>query len=140
MAYASNESGRQDKWEVYVTSFPDRERTLTVSRGGGMAPAWSRDGRTLFYHSLALSDGGRTMMAVSVRRDEALSLGPPTTLFRLPDRFVLRSPMRGYELHPDGRRFVVGRLVKTDPPPPITRLELVHNWFAELERLSPAGR
>lgn len=48
--------------------------------------------------------------------------------------------MRGYELHPDGRHFVVGRFLKTDPPPPITRLELVHNWFAELERLSPTGR
>jgi Tol biopolymer transport system component len=137
LAYRSNESGRS---EVYVTSFPDREQTLTVSRQGGYAPAWSRDGRKLFYPSLLSPDGTRRLMSVSVRHDAKLSLGPPTPLFRLPDGFVPLGPMRGYELHPDGRRFVVGRFVRTEPPPPITRLELVHNWFAELERLSPTGR
>ena len=45
LAYTSDESGRA---EVYVTSFPDREQTLTVSRGGGMAPSWSRDAQRLF--------------------------------------------------------------------------------------------
>ncbi len=48
LAYASDESGRT---EVYVTSFPGREQTITVSRQGGRAPAWSRDGRRLFYYS-----------------------------------------------------------------------------------------
>jgi Tol biopolymer transport system component len=137
LAYGSNESGRM---EVYVTSFPDREQTLTVSRQNGQAPAWSRDGSRLFYYSRS-SPGKWSMMAVSVRHGTELSLGIPTRLFWLPDGVVsIEIGTRTYELHPDGRRFVIGRWGKTDPPPPITRLNLVHNWFAELERLAPTGR
>jgi hypothetical protein len=47
---------------------------------------------------------------------------------------------RSYELHPDGRRFLVGVWSEQERPEPITRLILVHNWFAELERLAPTGR
>ena len=128
------ESGRS---EVYVTSFPDRERTLTVSRAGGWEPAWSRDGRTLFYLSpRSPDDGRRTMMAVPVELGPDLSLGSPRALFRLPDGTVSLGSIRSYDLHPDGRRFVIARWLEREPEPPITRLTLVQNWFAELERLS----
>ena len=134
LAYASNESGR---WEVHATSFPDREQTITVSRQGGRAPAWSRDGQRLFYYSdPPAPDGRRSMMAVPVRHDPEMSLGLPTTLFRLPPGFVALST-RSYDLHPDGRRFLVGVTREQEPSPPITRLNLVHNWFAELNRLVP---
>jgi serine/threonine protein kinase/Tol biopolymer transport system component len=134
LAYQSNESGRS---EVYVTSFPDREKTLTVSRRGGEFPAWSRDGSRLFFISLP-SDGVRSMMVTDVGYGPELSLGIPRALVQLPEGVVLFGT-RTYELHPDGRRFVVGRFVPQDPPPPITRLELVQNWFMELERLCPTG-
>jgi Tol biopolymer transport system component len=138
LAYASNESGR---YEVYLTSFPDRAQTFTVSRGGGRAPAWSRDGRRLFFYSVPSGpERKRSMMVVAVRYDPELSLGRTTPLFPLPDGFLDFSPIRSYEVHPDGRRFVIGKVVKQDPPPPVTRLQLVHNWFAELERLAPTGR
>ena len=136
LAYTSNGSGRN---EVYVTSFPGRERTLTVSRQGGMDPKWSRDGKRLFYFTPPPPDGTGSMMAITVRQGPTLSLGIPRFLFRLPDGFVINET-HNYELHPDGRHFVIGRFVKMEPPPPITRLELVHNWFAELERLAPTHR
>jgi serine/threonine-protein kinase len=136
LAYTSNESGRD---EVYVTSFPGREKTLTVSRQGGKDSKWSRDGTRLFYFTPPSPDGPPSMMAVTVRQGPALSLGMPTFLFRLPEGFVINGT-HNYELHPDGRHFVIGRFVKTEPPPPITRLELVHNWFADLQRLAPTRR
>jgi hypothetical protein len=80
------------------------------------------------------------MTTVGVRYSPELSLGQPTALFRLPDGFVALNPMRSYDLHPDGRQFLVGVEAKTDPSPPITRLHLVHNWFAELESLAPTDR
>jgi hypothetical protein len=44
-------------------------------------------------------------------------------------------------VHPDGRRFLFTRLKEAPRPPvPVTRLIVVHNWFAELERLSPTRR
>ncbi len=79
------------------------------------------------------------MMAVPVRHDPEMSLGQPTALFRLPAGFVSLS-RRSYALHPDGRRFLVGVAREQELSPPITRLNLVHNWFTELERLSPTGR
>ena len=137
LAYTSDESGRQ---EVYVTSFPGREKTLTVSREGGLHPAWSPDGRRLYYE---VDTSGQftqfSMMAVSMHPGAELSLGIPTQLFRLPKGFVYLA-MRPYALHPDGRHFVIGRYVKTEPPPPITRLELVQNWFAVLEGHAPTRR
>jgi Tol biopolymer transport system component len=137
LAYASNESGRN---EVYVTSFPDREQTLTVSRHGGMAPAWSADGTRLFYYTPPSPGSASLMITVTVRYDPELSLGPPTELFPLPERFIGLGVARSYELHPDGRRFLVGVWSEQERPEPITRLTLVHNWFAELERLIPTGR
>ncbi len=77
------------------------------------------------------------MMTVAVRHGPALSLGRSTTLFPLPDRFSGLGITRSYDLHPDGRRFLVGVRGEHEPSPPITRLTLVHNWFTELERLSP---
>ena len=136
LAYSSNESGRD---EVYVTSFPGREKTLTVSRQGGIDPKWSPDGKRLFYTTPASPDGTPSMMAVTVRQDPSCCPRDTTFLFRLPEGFVVNGT-HNYEFHPDGRHFVVGRFVKTAPPPPITRLELVHNWFAELERLAPTRR
>jgi len=46
LAYQANESNR---WEVYVRPFPDPGAVVPISAGGGTSPAWSRDGRTLYY-------------------------------------------------------------------------------------------
>jgi eukaryotic-like serine/threonine-protein kinase len=147
LAYASEESGRI---EAYVTSFPDRARTATVSQLGGESPFWSRDGRTLFYRTLLPSVEGRaafmgmagatySLVRVEVRAGPALALGPPRTLARLPEGFIPLKPGRCVDQHPNGR-FLVGRFTKPFPDTPITRLELVHNWFAELKRVSPRQR
>ena len=102
LAYVSNETGRR---EVLVTSFPDRRRTLVVSRDGADSPAWSRDGRTLFFVS---SD--RRLLGVPVVRSQPLTLGMPAALFRLPPEVRLLYPVRGYDIHPDGRRFLFARV------------------------------
>jgi serine/threonine-protein kinase len=135
LAYASDESGRL---EVYVTSFPGREHTLTVSRDGGMAPAWSTDGTRLFYPSLPSPDGPRSLMVVAVRREPTLSLGQPAALYPLPERFLGSMGVAPcYDFHPDGRRVLIGVWGEDEGSAPITRLTLVHNWFAELERVAP---
>jgi hypothetical protein len=67
-----------------------------------------------------------------------IALGRPTELFRVgewSDELV-----RNYDLAPDGRFLLVRLRERPKPEPPITRLHLVHNWFAELERLCPARR
>jgi serine/threonine-protein kinase len=46
VAYLSNEGGRQ---QVYVRPVPGPGARVPVSIGGGEAPVWSRDSRTLYY-------------------------------------------------------------------------------------------
>jgi Tol biopolymer transport system component len=46
VAYTSDETGR---FEVYVDSFPVPGDRRQISSDGGLAPAWSRDGRRLLY-------------------------------------------------------------------------------------------
>ncbi len=57
LAYASNASGRH---EVYVRPFPGPGAAVQVSEAGGTEPAWSRDGRRLFYR------GGRRLHAATL--------------------------------------------------------------------------
>jgi serine/threonine-protein kinase len=47
LAYQSDESGR---WEVYLLRIADNRR-VAISGSGGTLPAWSGDGRALFYRS-----------------------------------------------------------------------------------------
>jgi hypothetical protein len=43
-------------------------------------------------------------------------------------------------MHPDGRRVLFARLrANAAIPPPVTRVELVQNWFTELQRERPTG-
>ncbi len=133
LAYVSNETGRH---EVYVTSFPDRRQTLAVSQDGGNFPAWSRDGRRLFYRSI----DRKAVMAVSVGGGERLSLGLPSVVLPTPANAIGLVPVGRLELHPDGRRFLFARERAPTVIPPVTRLELVQNWFTELRQLSPTGR
>jgi serine/threonine-protein kinase len=129
LAYVSGESGRS---EVYVSSFPDGARTVVASSHGGFAPAWSDGGRELLYRSL----DGRLLMSVRVTSRAPLALGRPEVLLRAPAGV---GPELALEPHPDGRRFLFPRWkgAERPPPEPLTRLQLVQNWFAEVERLAP---
>ena len=73
MAYQSDESGAL---EIYVRPFPQVEaRRELISRSGGTAPRWSRDGTEIFY----LSEQGLMRVPVAYARggSAALSLGQP---------------------------------------------------------------
>ena len=81
LAYVSDESGRR---EVYVSPFPDaQEDRRVVSRDGGLEPAWSPDGRELFFKS-----GGR-LQVVTVTRERGGKIGmsAPRMLFSTIDYF-----------------------------------------------------
>jgi hypothetical protein len=76
VAYVSNDSG---KAEVYVVPFPGPGPRVQVSTGGGSQPRWRRDGRELFYLSLATE-----MMAADVSAVPGdFRVGAVRTLFAL---------------------------------------------------------
>jgi serine/threonine-protein kinase len=127
LAYVSDESGR---WEVWVTSFPDSEQRMLVSNEGGKAPAWSPDGREIYY----LFEN--RLMVVDADAGSELSLGRPRTLIEGP--LYSGGPLREYDITPDGARFIFATSVEPEQnTPPVRELQVVLNWFEELKRLAP---
>ena len=98
LAYESSQTGRS---EVYVTTIPAAGPHMPVSVNGGTEPMWSRDGATLFYR------GPTRMMAAMVVERPALAVTRRDSLFA--DRYGKEAGHPGYDVFPDGKRFLVVR-------------------------------
>jgi eukaryotic-like serine/threonine-protein kinase len=100
VAYTSDESGRA---EVYLDSYPQPGKRITISSGGGAHPVWRGDGRELYYWR----DGALIAVRLDAPAGGTPSVrGAETVLFRAP-YFVGVSTM--YDASPDGKRFVIAR-------------------------------
>ena len=137
IAYSSNRSQRQ---EIYVRPSTGPGQTVQLSTQGGSAPAWSRDGREVFYRQ------DRKFFAVKIDIDgNDLTAGPPTVLFEDADesRYGSSTPVRSYDVAPDGRFLVLkygreemrARFEQHFP----NRIRIVQNWFEEIKRGVPKG-
>lgn len=114
LAYESTVSGQL---EVEIASIQTGARTQ-VSIDGGTWPAWGRDGRELFFLH------GTTIMRTAIEsRDGQIVARDPTALFTHPDIVLFRK---------SGDQFVWLR--RTAGPVPLTRVNVVLNWFSELDR------
>jgi Tol biopolymer transport system component len=136
LAYVSDESGRM---EVYVRRVPQGERA-TVSTGGGSGPAWSRDGRELFFQSTA--DGVPRLMRVAVSMaGDRLQLGRPERLLdlRVPgpsgaiEQYANSTNQSvAYDVFPDGS-FV---MIRGADPQGAREIVVVKNFYEEVRRLT----
>ena len=110
--------------EIYVTAFTpgaaNKPVPYRVSKGAGAHPRWRGDGRELFY----LSRDGK-MMSVSVTtRGSSLEFGKPSVLFPARIRWDAHWERWGYDVTPDGQRFLLAEPVE-GPARPVT---LTTNW------------
>jgi serine/threonine-protein kinase len=130
LAYQSSESGIV---QVYVQSFPGLIGKWQISTDGGDSPRWSRNGRELFYRH------GQNMMAVDIETGDGFRAGTPKVLFegRYLGGPVGMQPAIGYDVSPDGKRFL---MIKAESEPNAGQLEVVENWFGELRRQVPASK
>mgnify|MGYP001579364499 FL=1 len=126
IAYVSEASGRA---EVYVQSYPEAKERRQISTEGGSDPAWSRDGKELFFRS------DRKIMVVDVIAEPNFSAGRPRTLFetRYPSRGS--SGLTNYDVAPDGKHFVMVRERSTLGG---ATINIVVNWLQVLEAMAPA--
>jgi hypothetical protein len=130
LAYQSDESGQN---QIYVQPFPDLSAgRWQVSPTGGAEPAWSRNGRELFY-----LDGEGALVTIPIQAQPAFSAGKPTMLFDAP-----YSRDRNAQVRRDARRTTVsvhqGRrdqaALSATPS-----LVVIQNWHEELKRLVPTN-
>jgi Tol biopolymer transport system component/predicted Ser/Thr protein kinase len=121
VAYTSDESGRD---EVYVQAFPEPRGKFQISTGGGRYPAWSPDGRELYY----VSPDDKLMAAELKLGADSVVPTTPRALFALVTFGFVTYP---YAVAPDGKRFLVTALEGGSEP-----LEVVANWPALLKQRS----
>ena len=131
LVYSSNQSGRV---EVYVQPYPGPGARQQISVNGGTAPAWSRDGRELFFIDTPTIGGQAaptTMMVVPVQLHPTFTAGPPRVLFK--GRYGATTNIRGYDVAPDGRRFLMVQQ-KDRPAMGVADMIIVQNWVEELKQ------
>jgi serine/threonine-protein kinase len=125
LAYVSEETGRS---EVYVQRFPGPGGRYQVSSGGGTEPIWSRNNNELFYR------GGPALISATITTEPEFSVVRRDTLF--PMNAMSGEVQPGYDVFPDGKRFVFPRIVSTNAAPVV-----VMGWLDEVrERMAQAMR
>jgi Tol biopolymer transport system component/tRNA A-37 threonylcarbamoyl transferase component Bud32 len=123
VAYVSNDAGRN---EVYVSPFPAGSGShWQISNGGGGSPAWSPDGRQLYF-----LDAANRLIAAQVATDPTFHVTALTPLFNA-TRFNYIAYHQAFAVMPDGRFAFI------DQPRQSTtnavRLVQIDNWFADLK-------
>ena len=123
IAYASDDAG---VGQVYVQTVPASGSRWQISRNGGDWPAWSADGKELYFAGL-----DRVLYAVPIHSLQPFALGAPEPLFRLRTPVpAVTSNRTFYAPAADGRRFLVNQLVGEAEPPGI---EVVLGWSPAVE-------
>ena len=121
VAYTSDESGTR---ELYVQTFPATGGHVAVSRGGGSAGRWSRDGRQLYFW-----DQRGKLMVATIRAHPTLAvenvreIGGDVTLATGGGQSTGL-----FDVAPDGRVLVAAEM------PGSFELILVRNWLAGLPK------
>jgi serine/threonine protein kinase/Tol biopolymer transport system component len=128
LAFASDESGTS---EVYVQPYPGPGGKTRVSTNGGTEPIWSHSGMELFYRN------GDEMIAVPMTVQPSLRVGKPMLLFEGSFEPSVIPGLRNYDVSGDDRRFVMLEPLEQHKGP--RELQVVLDWFDELEHLVPTG-
>jgi len=122
MAYVSDESGRD---EVYVRPYLRFDQKWTISRNGGTEPVWSWDGKFLFYRR------GNAILSTPTENWLSPDAVAPKEIFEKPFGVDPPGLLHSYDVSPDGR-FI---LASHTEEPSLVQINVVLNWFEELERL-----
>jgi serine/threonine protein kinase/Tol biopolymer transport system component len=134
LAYCSNESKIM---EVYVQPYPGPGKRMQISSGGGFEPAWSKDGKELFYLTDLRSGYYRKMMAVRFAvMDGEFRAEKPVFLFDV--RLREGNNTRQYDVTLDGR-FLMRQELTDNTEKNLNKifpssLRVVLNWTSELHR------
>jgi Tol biopolymer transport system component len=134
LVFLSNETGVNQLW---MRDYPVPQGKWNLSRGEAAAPRWSPDGSAVyFWRAGAPVD---TLLRVRITRTPSVAVSAPEVVVAMD-----ADGISNWDLHPDGRRFVVA-VASTGTPAQsastgggraATRHLILQNWFSELRRLT----
>jgi hypothetical protein len=119
VAYASNETGQ---FEVYARAADGSGGRVSLSAGPGSEPAWTADGRGLFYR------GEARMHFIAFANSTSLEVARRDSLFS--DVYRKETLAVAYDVFPDGQSLLMQKAGGTGSRSPI----VVLNWPALLRK------
>jgi hypothetical protein len=119
---------------VYVQPYPATGAIYQIANSA-LNPVWSRDGKELFF---MLSGGALNRLnGVTVTTQPTFAFGLPTT-FEIARQSPTLTPVRNYDLLPDGRFiFLASPPNQAGPPAANPSIQVVVNWAEELKQRVP---
>jgi Tol biopolymer transport system component len=136
VAYTVASAGAITGGTVFAQPFPPTGATYPITKGTGIHPVWSPDGKELVY-----SPAPGVQMSVSVVTAPAFTFGTPVQLLQ---PFVERGPgaERPIDFMPDGKHFLgvvaTGANAAEKDPSVAREIQVVLNWQEELKRRVPS--
>lgn len=124
IAYESDETGSQ---EIYIQAYPNLGSKIRVSRNGGQAPVWSRDGRELYFASTLIAVGVKIMSV-------AVDVGPPLRAEAPEELFETDMFPAPFDVCPDGR-FVFIHF--SQEMPTVHGVDVAVGWTQTLPQMVP---
>jgi dipeptidyl aminopeptidase/acylaminoacyl peptidase len=125
IAYASDESGTD---QVYVQPYPLNGGKWQISTNGGIQPAWSLDGKELYYVRVITAGSELRLISVAVNFSPEPHPSAPVERFAFVPSGTLDVAQQ-FAVSADGRSFLIPNYSTIVGPSPIT---LVFNWTALL--------
>jgi Tol biopolymer transport system component len=124
---AYDEAALNAEPQVYVRALDGHAGRILVSAEGGNQPRWTKGGREIVYRR------GNAMLAVPFDPITAKA-GSPAVLFRKSDAGQLDHRTAGYDVTPDGSRFL---LVVPIARPEAQPTHVILNWTGTLQQKVP---
>jgi serine/threonine-protein kinase len=130
IAYVSSEGPTRTR-HIYVQQFPAGAK-YQISREPSEAPAWSPDGKELFYYQTESAK----LVTVSIQTLPSFSFGDPVVL---PIERMIQATgnPRQYDVLPDGRFLILQTASQAAESHPTQEIHVVLNWFRELQERVP---
>jgi eukaryotic-like serine/threonine-protein kinase len=125
IAYGSDESGTD---QVYVQPYPLNGGKWQISTNGGIQPAWSLDGKELYYVRVITAGSELRLISVAVNFSPEPHPSAPVERFAFVPSGTLDVAQQ-FAVSADGRSFLIPNYSTIVGPSPIT---LVFNWTALL--------
>jgi len=134
IVFTSDEAGGRQLW---MRDFPVPQGKWNIARGTLRAPRWSPDGRFVYFWQPGSPID--TLFRARIDRTPGVVVHAPEIV-----QVMDASGVQNWDLHPDGRRFVVvvdaANVAATGTSTQPARYLILQNWFSELRRLTAQGK